>query len=83
MYHRNVKTTLDLPDAVVENARREAAQRQTTLEQLVVTGLQLVMMQSPPIASTAQDAIARLEKGFSLDGKPLSRAEIHERKPLH
>ena len=38
-----MKTTIDLPDAVVHRAKIVAAQRRATFKQLVMAGLELVL----------------------------------------
>jgi len=73
-----MKTTIDLPDGLLHRAKVIAAQRRVTLKQLVVAGLELVT-ESPTDIPDRGAALARLQQGFHLGGKPLSRAEAHER----
>ena len=72
-----VKTTIDLPEAMLHRAKVVAAQRKTTLRDLVVKGLQSELNQG--VAHDREGALARLRKGFHLKGKALRREEIYER----
>jgi hypothetical protein len=74
-----MKTTIDLPEELLHRAKVAAAQRKTTLKELVQAGLDL-MLQSESNPSERQEALARLEKGLRLRGKPLSRERAHERR---
>ena len=73
-----MKTTIDLPDDLVHRAKVVAAQRRTTLKQLVQTGLDWVPRSEsePP---QRQAALTRLNRGLHLGGQPLKRGQIHER----
>ena len=73
-----MKTTIDLPDDLLHRAKVVAAQRRTTLKELVVTGLDWVM-RTDMDASDRQAALARLQKGLHLGGRPLAREQSHER----
>ena len=73
-----MKTTIDLPEDLLYRAKVVAAQRRTTLKELVVTGLDWVM-RTDMEASDRQAALARLQKGLHLGGRPLTRGQIHER----
>ncbi len=73
-----MKTTIDLPDDLLHRAKVLAAQRRTTVKQLVVAGLDWVM-RSDTDNPGCQAAVARLEKGLRLGGQPLSREQAHER----
>ena len=74
-----MKTTIDLPDDLLHRAKVLAAQRQTTLRELVETGLDWVLRSDAEAAARTQ-AIARLEKGLHLGGRPLTRDQAHERR---
>lgn len=79
-----MKTTIDLPDNLLMQAKVYAAQHQTTLKELVVRGLQQVTTQafpSPDLArrQNAQRLIAALQAGNTRPMKPLTREEIHDR----
>ena len=69
---------LDLPDAVFHRAKIVAAQRQTTLKELVIAGLEHVLKAdvAPP---ARQAALTRLKRGLRLGGRPLTRAQTYER----
>lgn len=74
-----MKTTIDLPDDVLHRAKVVAAQRRTTLKELFLSGLELVM-KSDDDTSARQAALARLRQGLDLGGQPLTRDEVHERR---
>jgi hypothetical protein len=57
-----VKTTIDLPDTLLHRAKVTAAQRRTTLKNLIVEGLERVM--NTPSASSAQPASSPSEDEF-------------------
>jgi hypothetical protein len=73
-------TTLDLPQEILTKAQGVAAARQTTLQALVVEGLQVVLNTSQLATSSTQAALSRLRTGFHMGGeKPLTRDETHAR----
>lgn len=73
-----MKTTIDLPDDLLHRAKVAAAQRKTTLKELVQTGLDWVL-RAETAASDRDEALAQLRKGLHLGGKRLTREQIHER----
>lgn len=73
-----MKTTIDIPDDLLHRAKIVAAQRKTTLKELVQTGLDWVMRSTDEV-SDRQAALARLQKGLRLGGQPLTRDQAHER----
>ena len=79
-----MKTTIDLPDDVLHRVKIIAAQRKTTLKELVLQGLKLVT-QSPPLdgETMRQDALKRLVAGLKARNTramvPLKREEIYDR----
>jgi len=73
-----MKTTIDLPDDILEQTKIAAARRRTTIKKLVIEGLEWVLKQDAPTAPPAE-ALARLHQGYNLGGKPLSRSEAHAR----
>lgn len=73
-----MKTTIDLPDDILERTKIAAARRKTTIKKLVIEGLEAILGEETTSAATA-DALARLQGGYHLGGKPLSRDEIHAR----
>lgn len=74
-----MKTTIDLPDDLLHRAKVAAAQRKTTLKELVLAGLDWVLRPDAG-APDHQAALARLEKGLRLGGQPLTRDQAHERQ---
>lgn len=73
-----MKTTIDLPDHLLERTKIVAARRRTALKKLVIEGLETVLREESP-ASPPVDALARLQTGYHLGGKPLARDEAHAR----
>lgn len=73
-----LKTTIDLPDDLLHRAKVVAAQRKTTLKELIQTGLDWVL-QSEAQSTDGSAALARMRTGLRLEGKPLTRAQLHER----
>jgi hypothetical protein len=74
-----MKTTIDLPDELLHRAKVAAAQRRTTLKDLIQTGLHMVLRLEVEVSSR-QRALDRLQQGLRLGGKPLTRDQAHERK---
>ena len=74
-----MKTTIDLPDDLLHRAKIVAAQRKTTLKDLVETGLDWVL-RSDANAADREAAIGRLQKGLRLGGQPMTREQAHERR---
>ena len=72
-----MKTTIDLPDELLQRAKVAAAQRRTTLKELVQTGLDWVLRSDVELPDH-KPALDRLHKGLRLGGKPLTRAQTHE-----
>ena len=75
----SVKTTIDLPDDLLHRAKVVAAQRKTTLKELVQAGLDWVLRAEAETPERA-DALARLQKGLRLTGQRLTRDQAHERQ---
>lgn len=74
-----MKTTIDLPEDVLRRAKVAAAQRRSTLKNLVVEGLEAVLARDSSDFEP-EAALARLRKGYDLGGQPnLSRDEAHAR----
>ena len=74
-----MKTTIDVPDAMLHRAKIVAAQRKTTLRELMIGGLEIAL-RSEIETSRADSAIARLEIGLKLHRVPLTREQTHQRK---
>lgn len=73
-----MKTTIDLPDEILERTKIAAARRRTTIKNLVIEGLETILQQELP-AVPATDALARLHRGYHLGARPLSRDQTHAR----
>jgi len=74
-----MKTTIDLPEAILHRAKIVAAQRRTTLKELVISGLDRVMNSNEGF-QPHESALKRLRMGVRLGGTPLKREEIHARR---
>lgn len=73
-----MRTTIDLPDDLLERTKIAAAKRRTSVKQLVVAGLQSILDEATSGAGNA-DAMARLKTGYPLGAKPLTRDQAHAR----
>lgn len=73
-----MRTTLDLPNDLLERTKIEAVKRRTTIKQLVMDGLQHVLSQENSPTAPPQ-ALSRLQCGYRLGGTPLNREQSHER----
>jgi hypothetical protein len=73
-----MKTTIDLPDDLLHRAKIVAAQRKTTLKELVHAGLDWVLRSDAETADRTA-ALARLQQGLRLGGRPPARDQAHER----
>jgi predicted DNA-binding protein len=73
-----MKTTIDLPDELLERTKIAAARRRTSIKNLVIEGLEKVLGEESPSAPPA-DALARLQQGYHLGGQPLTRDQSHGR----
>lgn len=79
-----MKTTIDLPDALLHEAKVVAAQRKTTLRELVIQGLDHTLQASPDVEDVrrrerADRLLAGLRGRNTEPMKPLRRGEIYER----
>jgi hypothetical protein len=83
-----MKTTIDLPDEILHRAKIVAAQRKTTLKELVIFGL-IHALDTPPADQEVQRLeragrlIASLSKGRNTEpvGR-LDRDDLHDRHQL-
>ena len=73
-----MKTTIDLPEAILKRTKIAAAQRHTTLKNLVIQGLETVLNEED-LTHEPADALTRLRRGYHLGNKPLNRNETHSR----
>jgi hypothetical protein len=83
-----MKTTIDLPEEILHRAKIVAAQRKTTLKELVITGLNHAL-DTPPKQEEIQRRqrasrlIAALSMGRNTEPiGPLNRDELHDRHQL-
>ena len=73
-----MKTTIDLPDDLLEKSKIAAARRRTSFKKLVIEGLEKVIA-SEENSPSSTNALDRLKRGFDLGNHPLSREDIHAR----
>jgi len=73
-----MKTTIDLPDDLLERSKITAAKRRTSFKKLVIEGLEKVISSEENIPSS-KSALERLKRGYHLGNSPLSREDIHAR----
>lgn len=73
-----MKTTIDLPEELLEKTKITAARRRTSFKKLVIEGLEKVISSDEALPSSS-DALKRLRRGYKLVNKPLSRDETHAR----
>lgn len=66
-----MKTTIELPDALFHRAKVLAAQRKTTLKQLVVEGLERVTAGPAPTASAKLTREQKRYFAIDADGVPV------------
>jgi len=71
-----MRTTIDLPEHLVERVKISAAKDRMTMRELVIQGLEKVLAEQK---KANPSALARLKAGYDLGGKPLSREEVYER----
>jgi hypothetical protein len=83
-----MKTTIDLPEEILHRAKIVAAQRKTTLKDLVITGL-IHTLDTPPEQVEIQRReragrlIAALSKGRNTEPVgPLNRDDLYDRHQL-
>ncbi len=70
--------TLRLDEHILQKARYKAVQYHKSLSQWVVDLISAEVLGKDGYERARTRALARLEKGFHLGGKPLSRADIYE-----
>jgi hypothetical protein len=71
-----MKTTVDLPDGLLERTKIAAVRRRTSIKRLIIEGLEVVLREESPAGPPA-DALARLRQGYHLGGQPLTRDQTH------
>lgn len=80
-----MKTTIDLPEDILHQAKIVAAQRKTTLKELVLQGLVLVTEErtdrpNERYLELAERLIAGLQATNTEPLQPLTRNEIYDRQ---
>jgi hypothetical protein len=73
-----MKTTVDLPDSILERTKIAAAKRRTSIKNLIIEGLETVLREDVT-AEPPTEALARLQKGYHLGGQPPTRDQAHAR----
>ena len=73
-----MKTTIELPDGLLERTKIAAAQRRTTIKSLIIEGLETVLKEEVPVLPPV-GALDRLRQGYHLGGQPLTRDQAHAR----
>ena len=76
--YSHIKTTIELPDAILERTKVVAARRRTSMKNLVIQGLEMVL-QDEVNPAPPTEALARLRGGYHLGGHRMTREEIHSR----
>ncbi len=71
--------TLRLDDSVLRKARHLAVEEEKSLSQWVADLIAQSVARNQDYAAVRRRAVARLERGMRLGGKPLTREEAHER----
>ena len=71
-----MKTTVDLPDSILERTKNAAVRRRTSIKNLIIEGLETVLRGEIPTEPPAA-AFARLRQGYHLGGQPLTRDQAH------
>jgi hypothetical protein len=73
-----MKTTVDLPDPILERVKIAAATRKTTIKNLIIEGLETVLREDVTV-TIPSDALKRLRTGYHLGGNPLTREQANAR----
>lgn len=79
-----MKTTIDLPEEILQRAKIAAAQRKTTLKELVILGLNHALstpsdQEESERRERAERLITALQAKNEQPMRPLGRDEIHDR----
>lgn len=77
-----MKTTIDLPEDLLRRTKVAATESGSTVRSFVIEGLEKVLRGQNPgngPDDKARSALRRLQKGYRLGGKMLSREECHGR----
>ena len=73
-----IETTVDLPDDILEMTKIAAVRRRTSIKNLIIEGLEVVLREESPVEPPA-DALTRLRQGYHLGGQPFTRDQAHAR----
>ncbi len=78
------KTTIDLPEEILHQAKIVAARRKTTIKELVIAGLTHAISTSADDEEAlrrkrAEQFLSQLQAANSEPMRPLTREEIHDR----
>jgi plasmid stability protein len=73
-----MRTTIDLPESLVERTKISAAKHKTSMKDLVIRGLENILSEEEA-DSSPESALERLRAGYALGSAPLSREESHAR----
>ena len=71
--------TLKLDKEVLQRARILAAQRSTSISQMLSDELTRIVTHAEAYESARRAALVDIERGFALGGKRTPRNELHER----
>ena len=71
--------TIRLDEAILKKCRHRAIEDDKSLSQWITDVLVEVVSEKDQYETARKRSIQRMERGFHLGGKPLSRDEIHER----
>ena len=71
--------TLRLDQDLIKRARAIAAQRSTSISQMLSDELSRIVERAEEYELARRAALADLEKGFHLGGRPAPRDKLHER----
>ncbi|PAW63273.1 MAG: hypothetical protein B9S38_17755 [Verrucomicrobiia bacterium Tous-C4TDCM] len=79
-----MKTTVDIPDDILERTKIAAVRRRTSIKNLIIEGLEAVLREDAP-ADDTEAFVAAFSRGNNTDspvGK-VHRHEIYDRPILH
>lgn len=71
--------TVSLGKDLIQKLRIIAAKRATSISRLLSKELELIVERSEHYENAKRRAIAAMDSGFHLGGKPVNRDDLHER----
>ncbi len=71
--------TLRMDEELLSELRHRAVDAQMSLSAWIATTLESLVPSAGELEATRTRAIARMEQGFHLGGKPMTREDIHAR----